>query len=59
MMAGVDPTAVSPRMVPEKVDPISERAVRRSPVFILPRACSRAIRAESAVPVGDRSTLPG
>ena len=58
-MAARPPTVVSLVIVPENVEPITERAVRRSPVFITPRACSRAIRAESAVPVGDRSTLPG
>ena len=34
-------------------------AVCVSPSFISPRACSTAMRAESAVPVGERSTLPG
>ena len=42
-----------------KVEPISDTAVSWSPSAISPRACSTAMRAESAVPVGERSTLPG
>ena len=42
-----------------KVEPISDTAVSRSPSAIWPRACSTAMRADSAVPVGERSTLPG
>ena len=46
-------------MRPAKVDPMSERTVSRSSAPISPRAASTAMRAESAVPVGERSTLPG
>ena len=36
-----------------------ETPVSLSPTFICPRACSSAMRAETAVPVGERSILAG
>lgn len=38
---------------------MTERAVNLAPVFILLRGCNAAVRALSAVSVGERSTLPG
>ena len=58
-IAGRWPTWVVPRIRPLKVEPISDTAVSRSPGPISPLACRTAIRADSAVPVGERSTLPG
>ena len=44
---------------PSKVDPMIETALIFWPIFNSPRASRTAILAESAVPVGERSTLPG
>ncbi|HYW17682.1 MAG TPA: TonB-dependent receptor plug domain-containing protein [Allosphingosinicella sp.] len=58
-MAGRSPTMPRPTMRPVKVEPITDSRVSVSPSAISPRAARRAMRADSAVPVGERSTLPG
>ncbi len=46
-------------MRPSNVEPIAEACVIASPTAIRPRACSTAIRADSPVPVAERSSRPG
>ena len=46
-------------MRPVKCEPMIDSAISVSPTCMWPCACSIAIRADRAVPVGERSILPG
>ena len=46
-------------IVPTNSDPITDRIRSWSPVPASPRACRTASRADTPVPVGERSSLPG
>ncbi len=50
---------VRQRISPSNSEPRHDTPVSRSPGFIRPRASIKAIRADIAVPVGERSILPG
>ena len=58
-IAGLLPTVVSDTIRPSKVEPIAEAWLIASPTCISPRAWSTAMRAESPVPVAERSSRPG
>src|SRR5918995_965313 len=59
MMAGRSPTSVSETIRPTNSEPMADACVIESPDFMLPRAWSAAMRAESPVPVAERSSRPG
>lgn len=58
-MARRSPTVTARRSLPTNSELMMDVALKSWPGVICPFAASKAMRADTAVPVGDLSTLPG